>query len=467
MVESWLGPATFQKGIRAYIKAHRFGNAAASDLFKALGEASGKNVASVMDTFLDQTGVPLVTATLDCKGKQPTVELRQQQYRALGVEPARKQRSWKIPVCVSYLAAGKHKSQCTVLDTEQGKLALDTKTCPRFVYPNAGEGGYYRSALTAKELGQLARLAQRDLSPTERIGLVGNAWAMVDSGALPAPALLGALQTLMRRERDRAVIQQVTVTLRAIHDKLVIAKDEPLFARYVDRLLAPTAHRLGFKPKPHESGNDALLRRDVLSTLGDLGSDKWVERQAAAVAKAWLEAPDSVNADSAAAAVPLYAHHGDAALFNALKKKLVSAKTPEQQLIALGGLTGFDDPKILRRVLELTLDGKVKTQDLRYIFPPLFQRRATRDFTYDWLTVYFDTLKKRVPSFVIGRLVGVVSHFCEEKRIQAAHSFFASRAKDIEGADRDFKQAVEAGQQCVAIRAKQADPLAKWLEGKR
>ena len=467
MVESWLGPDKFQQGIRAYVKAYRFGNATATDLFKALGEASGTNVASVMDTFLDQKGVPLVTATLDCKDKKPVLALGQQQYRAFGTQPPDRQRSWNIPVCVSYPAAGKHRTQCTVLDGRQGKLALETKVCPGFVYPNAGEGGYYRSALTAKQLQQLAGRAQRDLAPTERIGLVGNAWAMVDSGALPAPALLGALETLMRHERDRGVIQQVTATLRLVHRKLVDDKAKPAFVRYVDRLLGPTARRVGFKPEPHEPDGDALLRRDVLSTIGDLGSDKWTQRQAAAVAKAWLEAPDSVDADSAAVAVSLHARHGDVLLFDALKKRLVSAGTPEQRLIALGGLTGFDNPKLATQVLALTLDGTIKTQDLRYIFAPLFQRRATRDLAYWWMTRHFEELKKRVPSFVIGRLVGVLSYFCDRPQIQKARAFFSSSAKDIEGADREFKQAVEAGEQCVALRASQGAGVDKWLEGKR
>lgn len=466
MIESWLGPATFQKGIRAYIKAHRFGNATASDLFKALGQASGKDVASVMDTFLDQKGVPLVTATLDCKSKPPVLHLRQQQYRAFGVKPADKARTWKIPVCVSYPVAGKNKTQCTLLDKQQGKLELESKVCPAFVYPNAGEGGYYRSELDAKQIQKLGHVAERDLAPTERIGLVANAWAMVDARAMQAPVLLDLLQTLMRHERDRAVIKEITVTLRTLHDKLVRDKDEAAFQSYVDALLGPTARRLGFKPKPHESDGDQLLRRDVLATLGDLGNDKWVERQAAGVAKAWLKAPDSVDADIAAVAVPIYAHHGDAVLFDTLKKRLGSAQTPEERLIALGGLSGFNDPKLVRQVLHLTLDGTIKTQDLRYVFPPLFERRATRLTTYGWVTDNFDKLKKRVPSFVIGRLVGVLSHFCDDKHIDAAQKFFASRAKDIEGANRDFEQALESGRQCVAIRHIQAASVGRWLKGR-
>lgn len=64
MLEAWLGPDTFRDGVRGYVKAHEFGSATAADLFAALGRASGRDVAKVATTFLDQPGVPLVRAAL-------------------------------------------------------------------------------------------------------------------------------------------------------------------------------------------------------------------------------------------------------------------------------------------------------------------------------------------------------------------------------------------------------------------
>jgi len=41
MVERWITPDVFQKGVASYLSDHRFGSATASDLFSALGRASG------------------------------------------------------------------------------------------------------------------------------------------------------------------------------------------------------------------------------------------------------------------------------------------------------------------------------------------------------------------------------------------------------------------------------------------
>jgi alanyl aminopeptidase len=59
MFESWLGPETFRKGVVAYLKAHQWGNATASDLWASLSKAAGKDIGAAMPTFLDQPGVPL------------------------------------------------------------------------------------------------------------------------------------------------------------------------------------------------------------------------------------------------------------------------------------------------------------------------------------------------------------------------------------------------------------------------
>ena len=69
MFEAWIGPEVFRKGIRDYLAAHAWGNATAADLWSALSKASGKDVGKPMATFLDQPGVPLVSATLVDDGK--------------------------------------------------------------------------------------------------------------------------------------------------------------------------------------------------------------------------------------------------------------------------------------------------------------------------------------------------------------------------------------------------------------
>ena len=97
MVERWLGEEPFRDGVRQYLTQHQWGNANAQDMFNALSRASGRDVASVATSFLDQPGVPLVEAKLACDGA-PRVELSQRQYRGHPGAPESPRR-WTIPPC--------------------------------------------------------------------------------------------------------------------------------------------------------------------------------------------------------------------------------------------------------------------------------------------------------------------------------------------------------------------------------
>ena len=44
MVEAWVGPEAFRKGVLEYLAAHEWGNATAADLWGALSKAAGKDV---------------------------------------------------------------------------------------------------------------------------------------------------------------------------------------------------------------------------------------------------------------------------------------------------------------------------------------------------------------------------------------------------------------------------------------
>src|SRR5262249_21935571 len=59
MIEGWIGPESFRTGVRAYIDRHAWGNATGAELWSALATASGRDVAAVARSFLDQPGVPL------------------------------------------------------------------------------------------------------------------------------------------------------------------------------------------------------------------------------------------------------------------------------------------------------------------------------------------------------------------------------------------------------------------------
>ena len=80
MFESYLGPVVFQKGVREYLASKAYGNATSADFAAAMSKASGKNVEAALASFLEQAGAPEITATVQCQGAKPSLELTQHRY---------------------------------------------------------------------------------------------------------------------------------------------------------------------------------------------------------------------------------------------------------------------------------------------------------------------------------------------------------------------------------------------------
>jgi alanyl aminopeptidase len=467
MLESWLGEETFQSGLRAYLTRYKWQNATSADLSTALAEASGKEVRAVIDSFVDQTGVPLLQVELDCgrakpgEKAEPVVHFSQSEYRPIG-RAAAPPHSWRFPVCVRFESKNGSDRACVSMNGPKLDVRLGAKKCPRWLAPNAEEAGYFRWRLPLQALTALAADAQRLLTDKERIGLVAGAWALVKSGELRIDAYLRILQSF-RKEKNRVVWDQIVESLFQMHRNLVDDSVRPAFQRWVAQLTEPVVRGIGLEAQGGDSSETALLRRNLLRALGVLAEDTRALETSATQAERWLTDPASADADVAGAALAVRARRGDVALFERILARFRSAASPEQRLIALAGLTAFDDPKLLERTLGMVLDGTIKAQDVRYVFPPLFDRRASRELAYGFIEGHFADLERVLPPSVLGRLVWIMAGLCDAERIARARAFFEPRVSKLEGADKHLSQAREAGELCAAFAAAHKPTLSTFL----
>jgi aminopeptidase N len=144
MLDGWLGEDRVREGLRSYLSAHKFGNATTADLESALGGSK-----PVLDTFLNQTGIPSIRAKCE--------------YTHLVLEQINASRNWNVPVC--WRGDGVDSS-CTVIS---GRAETKVKSCPAWIYLNSGGSGYYRTEWSPE---QLAALDPSKLTAPERLTLI-------------------------------------------------------------------------------------------------------------------------------------------------------------------------------------------------------------------------------------------------------------------------------------------------------
>ncbi|MGH9567735.1 MAG: M1 family metallopeptidase, partial [Candidatus Angelobacter sp.] len=126
MLESYLGPETFQAGVNSYLKQHAYGNATATDFWTALAQASNKPVDKIMSTFVEQPGVPLVSVATKCAKNMENIVLDQRRYfydRAR-FSANKTDQLWMIPVCFKTEGSPKEHTNCTLLQDQQQTASL-------------------------------------------------------------------------------------------------------------------------------------------------------------------------------------------------------------------------------------------------------------------------------------------------------------------------------------------------------
>ena len=98
MLAAYLGEDTFRRGLHDYLKRHQYSNATTEDLWQALGEASGKPVKEMMDTWTKQGGYPV----LSVEEKDGSLILSQSRFFLSGIPRKEKDTAqWSVPVGVA------------------------------------------------------------------------------------------------------------------------------------------------------------------------------------------------------------------------------------------------------------------------------------------------------------------------------------------------------------------------------
>jgi aminopeptidase N len=463
MIESFLGPDVFRRGVQHYISENAWKNASAADLFAAIDYVSAEHVGPLADAFLEHSGVPDVFVSWKCKGDGARVELRESEWRPLG-DARDRPRTWTLPMCWS--SDGQKAKTCFTLGAEP--IAREVHGCPTWLYPNADGAGYYRYVLEAPQLAQLVRSA-RALKPVERMGLVSNAWAAVRQGAIAPGVFLDALREL-DGDSDPHVVEQIAGALRDLGGALVDDAARPAFRRYVAARMAARKARLGWeasavRPPRADEDDRALERKVVLRTMGEVARDKATLADAEKYTQRWLADPSGVSGDVAAVAVPAASLVAGEGRLEELRRAAKNAQTPEQRLIAVRAMGMFEDADVLRKALDLALTDELRLSELRYLFGAVRSRPEAAPLLYVWEKEKWPKLTERLPgSFGRGMLVDVAADLCTEPAREDARAFFTQATHGIEGVQHDLDESIERAELCIALRTRFAGDVTEYFK---
>ncbi|HEV8129351.1 MAG TPA: M1 family metallopeptidase [Candidatus Eisenbacteria bacterium] len=458
MTERWIGPDAFRKGVIAYLQAHAYGTAEGSDLWNALGKASGKDVPGVLGSFLDQPGVPVVHASLRNDGQ---VELSQSRFLNYGVK-APGAAIWKIPITLTWESKGKPQSLTLVLDKERMTAKLPGHGKPSWIHPNADEAGYYRWTVDPVMLDRLTAVSATALTARERIGFIQNASALLEAGSIHGDQYLRILAGFSG-ETNPIVVRSVASGLLDAKEAFLTEENQEAFAGYVRRLLGPALRRYGLDRTPKESEAISLVRPTLYAWLGDEGKDMQVLAHADSLARSFLRDRGSIDPSLISISLQLAAIRGDASLYEQYRQRFETTTVPTDREPYLKAMGCFRSSELRTRALAYNLTGPLRPQEYFWIPQSIAAVPWYRDEVWAWWRDHFEEVTKKMPP-EYGMYVTTMAGGCSESRLKSAEDFFDKPAHQPPGTEGMFAKVAEATRDCLGLRAREQEAAARVLE---
>ena len=442
MLENFLGPEVFQGGLYRYLKGHEYGNARTQDLWEALEEESGLPVTSIMDSWVKQTGYPVLQVQAARSEDEVQVSLSQERFvydRLLGEEEPNPE-VWQVPVTVSAPGAS---SASMVMEAKEAVVSLPAASPASDWYKvNADQTGFYRVNYTNEDWQRLAPVIRSlELPATDRLGIQNDAYALSRAGLLPITQFL-ELAGSYSGETDASVWSDLASNLRDIEQLIADEPVRPAYQRFGRELFAPAARRAGWMPRPDDGHLDSLLRSIVLGQSGTY-NDPETLAQATDLFQRYLSDPDAVHPDLRGVVFSLAAQAGDRATYDQLWELEERASLQEEKIRLLLAMSRFQDVNLLNDTLERALSSRVRSQDTITVVAGVAANPAGREPAWEFVKSNWAEFDRRYGGggFGLMRLVSIVNSFTTEERMADVERFFTENPAPA--AERTIRQALE------------------------
>jgi aminopeptidase N len=335
MLSAYMGSDAFRDGIRAYMKAHAYGNTVDSDLWGTMQKVSGKPVLGMEQDFTRNAGLPLVRVTRTQGG----VHLDVGRFVIDPANPAPVPADgWRLPL---------------PLMTAGGETTRIVKGSDDFAGPvplvNAGATAYARVLYDDPSFAAVsAQMAS--LKPADQMNLLNDAWALGQSDYAHASRVLDLISRLPANA-DPIVWRRVLDILSGIDAAYGPGPDQDAMHTWARRQLAGVSASIGLAPAANEDGSIQALRGSLQRMLALFGDQGAIDR-----ARTLYASNEGMPAERRAAE-RIVGATADAATFDAILAKARATNDPLRRSQILRSLAEVRDPALARRFVDVALSS--------------------------------------------------------------------------------------------------------------
>jgi aminopeptidase N len=370
MLQQYIGHEAFQSGLKDYFATHAYKNTVGEDLWRALTKSSGKDISDFMNTWITQSGYPVVSVTQN----ESSVHLSQKQF-FIGPHEA-SDKIWPIPLNSSC-------SEIPPLFTDREKTVDRTHTTPPRL--NVGDTAHFITHYDKTSLDQIINeIHAGHLTPLDRLQLLNEHTLLARAGVITSAELIPLLDAF-RSEQTEPVWDIIALTINELKKFVETDETSEKLLRGMSADIAREQYqRLGWQQKSDEPESDTRMRPTIIGLML-YGEDK--DAIATAIKRYYESSIENLNPELRPLIISTTVRHGDdATLIDTLIQKHKATSSAELQQDIASGVTATKDPVRLASLLELIKDDTVvRPQDAARWFIWIIRSREGRPLAWQWI----------------------------------------------------------------------------------
>jgi aminopeptidase N len=446
MLNAYVGRDAFRDGVRAYMRAHAYGNTVDADFWTLMERTTRKPILAIERDFTRQAGIPLTVVERRGEGVGVAQARFAEDRSMLAHEPPQR---WRLPITVAPLTAGPLSAAPRYV-LVGGSMRLPERPP---VLINAGDVAYTRVLYRGELFDGLTREFGA-LHPSDQLGLLNDGFALSIAGYVPVSDFLRIVDAAPAGA-DSLIWRRISRLLLDIDAHYGEGPQRARFRAFALERLAASAAAQGAEPRGGEPANVAVLRGALTTARGRLG-DPEVIANAHEMLEKHTGTPDEIESS-----LTIVAMHADAAQFDALLARAETTQDPLDRHRLFEALSTVEDPALARRFMDIVFTDRIPAGDTSSLLFGLSERHP--DLVWQSLALKIDDPGLRIDA--AGRWKLARSVAARSSRPERVRELEAYEARSVPPeARKPFLGAVASIRQNGRIEADVLPAIDRWLE---
>lgn len=450
MLYDYIGEDAVRKGLISYFKEFKYSNTVSDDLWKHFAKASNRDIKSLMDPWLNNSGMPLISVNR----REGNLILDQKRFL---LDKSNDETIWPVPLLAN------PKQKIDLLDKKS--LSLDNLSEEPVIINESGSTHAVVDYRDEKDKEKVrAALIDKSLSSVGRMNVLNDMYLLSRYGSQNLSDALDLVKKCKDEDRD-SVWQLLTRLVNAA--RMFIEGDELSESKIREikyDLAVDHYNRLGWDDNKKDDPNTKALRITMLSLMLQ-AEDKNAINEAKKRYKAAGKVAN-INSEQRGLILSSVVKYSSVDIDKLFAEYESTTSSDVQRSISLG-LSSAKDVKVLEEVIEraIGVKGIARTQDITSWFAYLIRNQYSRDLAWNWLVTSWPRLKEKLGgNKSLDRFVTYSSSpLSTTEYLQKYDKFFTPEKNDI-ALGLPIKIALSEIKARIEWRNREEKPLKEYLK---